>query len=208
MYAAAATALIPHPFLGATRSLDPTTLHIPNELFAPAESSSFAGVLPLDCLQAGPDAYTFASPLAWNVVVSNTGGALLVAGNITGNGKTACARCLEPLEVAINGEVEGYFLLDAQDAEFEEGEEEEFERLGPENTIDLVPLLEAAVLMDLPLQPLCRDDCAGLCPDCGINLNIERCDCAQKRAAENEEFEAAKNPFSVLKELDLNALSE
>lgn len=186
-----------------------TTIHIPNELFAPAESSSFAGVLQLDALEAGPDVYTFASPLNWNVVVTNTGGALLVAGSVVGTGKTECARCLDTLEVPINGEVEGYFLLDAEEGvELKDGEDEEFELLGPENTIDLVPLLEAAILVDLPLQPLCREDCAGICPSCGVNLNEEQCYCAQKRAEENEEFEAAKNPFSVLKELDLNTLSE
>ena len=184
--------------------MDQTTIHVPQELFAPAESSLYSGILELESLAAGPDTYTFDKPPAWNVTVSNTGDALLVAGTVTGTAKTACARCLEEVVVDFNGEVEGYFLIDAEeDVEREEGEEEEFELLGPDNTIDLVPLLEGAILVDLPLQPLCREDCKGICPDCGINLNEETCRCAEKREAENAAFEAAKNPFSKLADLDL-----
>lgn len=190
------------------RILESTTIHIPNELFVPAESSSYSGSYALSVLEAGPDVYRFAQPLSWNVLVSNTGGALLVTGTVSGVGKTECARCLEPMEVVLNGEVEGYFLLEGEEAPLEEGEEEEFDVLGPENTIDLVPLFEAALLVDVPLQPLCKDDCQGICPDCGINLNEETCNCADKRAQANAEFEAEKNPFAVLKELDLNQLNE
>ena len=183
--------------------MDQTTIHVPPELFVPAESSSLAGTYAPDALEVGPDTYTFAVPLAWNVVVSNTGGALLVSGTVTGNGTTECARCLESFDVPIAGEVEGYFLLDGEDVEHEEGEEDEFDVLGPDDTIDLVPLLNAAVMVDVPLQPLCREDCAGICPDCGVNLNSETCDCAVKRAEEQAAFEAAKNPFAKLRELDL-----
>lgn len=179
-----------------------TTIQVPAELFATAESSSFSGSFAPESLSAGPDEYVFAQPLAWNVVLTNTGGALLVSGIVTGTGTTACARCLDSLDVAISGEVEGYFLLDAEEAEEEEAAEEDFGVLGPDNTIDLVPLLEAAILVDLPLQPLCRENCAGICPDCGANLNESSCDCASAREAERAEFEAAKNPFSVLKDLD------
>ena len=37
--------------------------------------------------------------------------------------------------------------------------------------IDLEPVLRDAVVLELPFQPLCRPDCAGLCPQCGANLN-------------------------------------
>jgi len=43
--------------------------------------------------------------------------------------------------------------------------------------LDLAPLARDAILLDLPLAPLCREDCAGLCPYCGIDLNDETCDC-------------------------------
>lgn len=186
--------------------MDQTTIKVPEGLFASAESSSFAGTYALESLEAGPDIYTFAAPLSWDVLVSNTGGALLVTGSVRGTGQTSCGRCLDPVDVDINGEIEGYFLIEGEETTFEEGEEEEFDILGEDNTIDLIPLIEAAILVELPLMPLCQEDCKGLCPDCGANLNTESCNCAEARAEADAEFEAAKNPFAKLRELDLSSL--
>ncbi len=47
--------------------------------------------------------------------------------------------------------------------------------------VDLAPLVHDAVLLDLPLAPLCREDCAGLCPVCGADRNEEACGCAPER---------------------------
>lgn len=176
------------------------TIEIPSELFAPAESSSYSGVFELPELVAGPDVYAFAEPLSWQVVVSNTGDALLVNGTVTGLATTSCARCLEPIEVDFLGDIEGYFLIgDAESPE--DMDEDEFDRLDESNTIDLVPLMTAALLVDAPLVPLCRDDCKGICPDCGANLNEGDCGCAAKREAEHQAEAEAANPFAALKNL-------
>jgi uncharacterized protein len=45
------------------------------------------------------------------------------------------------------------------------------------DVVDLAPLARDAILLDLPLAPLCRDDCRGLCPTCGIDRNEESCTC-------------------------------
>lgn len=180
--------------------MDSTTIEIPSELFAPAESSSYSGVFDLPELVAGPDVYAFAEPLAWNVIVSNTGDALLVSGTVTGLATTACARCLDPIEVDFQGDIEGYFLIGEAETP-EDMDEDEFERLDDSNTIDLVPLMKAALLVDTPLVPLCRDDCKGICPDCGANLNEGDCGCASKREAERLAEAEAANPFAALKNL-------
>lgn len=186
------------------------SLHIlvPQELFATAESSSYAGTLAIPELQAGPDTYRFANPLQWAVTLTNTGDAILVAGTVSGQGVTSCGRCLDDVDIDIQGDVEGYYLLHAPDADQDAEDEEDFEVLGEDNIIDLEPLLQAAVLVDVPLVPLCKPDCAGMCPDCGTNLNRETCICAEARAAANAAFEAEKNPFAKLRELDLGALDD
>ena len=181
-----------------------TRIQIPSELFATAESSTYSGSLDAGQFQAGPDDYYFAQPLEWNVTISNTGDAFLVTGSITGQGTTACGRCLDDVEVSVKGEVEGYFLLEPPEEDDDSTDEADYEVLGDDHIIDLEPLLYAALVMDLPLTPLCREDCAGLCSDCGANLNNEQCDCAEKRQQANDDFEAAKNPFAVLRELDLS----
>ena len=78
-----------------------------------------------------------------------------------------CARCLE--------EITGDTVVDLQELYLYPGKEvddEEASRIEDE-MIDLEPLLRDAVVLDLPFTPLCRPDCAGLCPTCGVNLNRE-----------------------------------
>jgi uncharacterized protein len=175
---------------------------VPDELFAPAGSLSFDGSYELDTLLSGPDLYDFPKPLTWHVMVSNTGDALLVSGTVEGTGRTSCSRCLEPFELSIMGEVEGYYILD-EDAKPEDMEPDEYQVLPEDNVIDLEPILRSAIIMDLPLVPLCDEDCKGLCPYCGINLNKETCDCA-KEHAHDELTDPVSNPFAALASLDLS----
>ena len=56
-----------------------------------------------------------------------------------------------------------------------EAEEETYPLLGDQ--LDLQPLARDAVLLNLPQVPLCREDCAGLCPVCGADRNDEPCGC-------------------------------
>jgi uncharacterized protein len=44
--------------------------------------------------------------------------------------------------------------------------------------IDLAPMVRETVLIELPDAPLCRIDCAGLCPTCGVDFNVDQCGCA------------------------------
>ena len=180
--------------------MESTKIHLTPELFAPAESSSFAGSFELPELKMGPDTYTFAEPLRWDVDITNTAGALLVTGTVRGIGTTECARCLDPFDLDVLGDVEGFFVIE-EDARPEDMDEDEFEFLSEDHIIDLAPLLQAAILVDVPMMPLCRDDCRGICPDCGANLNVEECGCAQERARQAAEDEAASNPFAALAQL-------
>ncbi len=167
---------------------------ISSELFLPAESAHFQGELTLDLLKCGPDLYTFDKPISWDVDVTNTGEALLVVGTCEGAGTTACARCAEPAQVNLIGDIEGYFFLDAESVSQEDKEEDEFDILPENHVIDLIPLIQAALTLDVPLIPLCEDDCKGLCPVCGANLNKGDCGC------EREEDINPDNPFAALKD--------
>lgn len=177
--------------------MDSTRIHIPPELFAPAECQHFEGSFAEPVMKAGPDLYDFDGPLAWQVDVSNTGDALLVTGTVEGEAKTSCARCLNEFPLSVTGDIEGYFLLDAEKAAPEDMDDDEFDVLPADNIIDLEPLIRAALLLEFPLVPLCEDDCKGLCPTCGANLNEGPCNCAPAPDDSNEE---PPNPFSVLKD--------
>ena len=177
-----------------------TVIEIPQELFAPAAFAHYEGGYDLPVLKAGPDLYSFAQPVAWRVDISNTGDALLVQGEAEGVAETSCARCLEPVEIELFGEIEGYFVLDGE-AHPEDLEDDEFSVLPADHKIDLEPLICAGLLLDVPYVPLCDDDCRGICPTCGANLNEGDCGCAAK--AEEEALSAG--PFAALADLKLDS---
>ena len=188
-----------------SKAMDPSLrIPVPYELFSPAETARFEGHADLGVLSAGPDEYRFDEPLTYRIDLTNTGDAILVAGTVEGVAKTACARCLEEVEVPLKGSVEGYFLL-APDASSQEGMEgDEFDVLPADKVIDLEPLIVAALLVEVPLVPLCDEDCKGICPVCGANRNVEECLCDAGKADDAPYIMAngKPNPFAVLKDVD------
>jgi uncharacterized protein len=77
-----------------------------------------------------------------------------------------CRRCLCPIASTLRTDVYEVF-----EDEPVEGETSKLDV----DRIDLEPLAREAVLLELPLAPLCREDCAGLCPECGADRNFEDC---------------------------------
>ena len=102
---------------------------------------------------------------------------VLVTGTARAPLKGECVRCLEPLEQECVADFQELFSYpDADDrsrhgAETGDDAEEEDDTFSLEGDFfDLEPVLRDAVVLSLPLQPVCRDDCPGLCPDCGARL--------------------------------------
>ena len=174
--------------------MEATRIPIPSELFAPAESSHFEGTFDLPVMKAGPDLHSFSEPLAWQVDVTNTGDAFLVAGTVEGEATTSCARCLDEFSFPVTGEIEGYYLIGSETEAPQDMDADEFDVLPDDNAIDLMPLLHAALLLEFPLVPLCAEDCLGLCPTCGANLNEGACGCTPATPGDD----ATANPFAVL----------
>ncbi|MFT4263350.1 MAG: DUF177 domain-containing protein [Nocardioides sp.] len=84
-----------------------------------------------------------------------------------------CVRCLEPIDDEIDVRFQELYMYDdtRDAATLDDGPGSEDVSLTDGDLIDLEPALRDAVVLDLPLQPLCRPDCAGLCAECGANLN-------------------------------------
>ena len=93
---------------------------------------------------------------------------IVVAGSIEVPWHGACRRCLRPLaEVAVCDVDELYQTTVTNSEAFEI----------VDNQLDLLPMVRELALLDAPEAPLCRPDCAGLCPVCGADLNDTTCDC-------------------------------
>ena len=60
-------------------------------------------------------------------------------------------------------------------------EESEGEPIDIDHVLDLTDLLRQCVITDQPMKPLCQSDCQGLCQECGVNLNQEKCTCSDDR---------------------------
>ena len=74
---------------------------------------------------------------------------------------------------------------------------DEFDVLPADKVIDLEPLITAALLLEFPLIPLCDEECKGLCPQCGANLNEGPCGC---EPAADDDDDMPPNPFAALKD--------
>jgi uncharacterized protein len=92
---------------------------------------------------------------------------VLVTGTAVVQLQGQCARCLE--QISYDEEVDLQELYLYPDKEPDDDEASRLEA----DLIDLEPLLRDTVVLDLPFTPLCRPDCAGLCLDCGANLNMD-----------------------------------
>ena len=94
------------------------------------------------------------------------GGALLATGTVRAEWVGDCRRCLGEATGALSAEVRELF---------EPGSDEEETYPLKSDEIDVEPLVRDAVLLELPLAPLCREACEGLCPVCGANRNEGDC---------------------------------
>lgn len=105
-----------------------------------------------------------------------------------------CARCLVPVSLEISGKLE--YLYYSHGAE----ELEQFDDFMPVEVgffgrvIDIMPQIQESVYALLPTKVLCKEDCKGLCPNCGMNLNEGSCSCQNENV--DPRLEALRNFMS------------
>lgn len=92
---------------------------------------------------------------------------VLISGTVRAPLEGECGRCLDEFSAEFEGDIQELFVYpDTRSG----GEAEEDERRLEGDLIDLEPVLRDVVVLALPLSPLCRDDCPGLCSECGEKL--------------------------------------
>lgn len=109
---------------------------------------------------------------------------LYAQGRLEGEVRLECVRCLQAYDQTLATDLDDLFV-------YPPGRAEDPLLAVPETGIlDLNPLLREYLLLDVPMQPLCRADCRGLCPECGANLNEE--DCGHRRVRIDPRWAALK----------------
>ncbi|HTA09776.1 MAG TPA: YceD family protein [Streptosporangiaceae bacterium] len=94
---------------------------------------------------------------------------VLVTATVSGPLVGECARCLEPFTSAMKVRFQELFALGG-DAELADGPDADSYRLDASGLLDIDPALRDAIVLELPLSPLCEDGCPGLCVECGVRL--------------------------------------
>jgi len=112
---------------------------------------------------------------------SRKGEEVRLRGRVTAEAEVFCDRCLRPAAAPLEVEFETAFIP----AEYEAGKTENVELLADElglaayegDSVNLDELVREQLLLALPARVLCREECRGLCPDCGADLNEGECGC-------------------------------
>ncbi len=147
----------------------------------------------------------FCDPLFFQLRVQKSGQIVEVDGQLTAEVELSCGRCLQPYEQRITGAFSLTFTPHPSAEEVldgREGDEVELEtdELGlvyyQDDFIELLHPLQDQLVMALPINALCSEDCLGLCPKCGADLNHETCDCVKK---------PFNNKFSALAGIKFNS---
>ena len=136
--------------------------------------------LPPESLVADDD-YRVLAPVQLEGTVTRDRGAVTIAGQASATLELSCGRCLEayPLEVTTSFDLA--YLPSSERPERETDVEVADEDIDTayydEGRIDLAELVHEQLQLALPMKPLCREDCRGLCPVCGVNRNTTTCAC-------------------------------
>lgn len=124
--------------------------------------------------------WKLAEPLVITGEMDHTDKLIDVKGTLETVVEGRCARCLAPVKIAVSCSLAEQLLYTKDVALFSQlafGELEEKFVIYDNDTLDITDIIREAIMAELPLKVLCRDDCRGLCPKCGINLNQGQCKC-------------------------------
>jgi uncharacterized protein len=156
---------------------DPFVVHVARLRRAPGTSAhevrrgpvALAGPLDERGIDPGRSVVPLGADAECDVTLRAFEGGIAAVGTVRAPWVGICRRCA----VGVSGELRIAVHERFGDAPIAEDE------LYPitDDTIDLGPLVRDAIVLDLPMAPLCREDCRGLCPQCGTDRNEARCDC-------------------------------
>lgn len=114
--------------------------------------------------------------------IKRLGERYLVEGKISGGLILRCDRCIEPFHFDINTEFRLFLMHHPMNVkeEVELGKDDMFVVFVSEDEIELDDIIKSEIYLSVPMKTLCKEDCAGLCPLCGENLNKIRCNCRKE----------------------------
>ncbi len=134
------------------------------------------------CFGEFGDELVCVTPVETMCRISRMGTTVMIHGSLSTRIKVPCARCLEPADLTIKADFR--YVLVPKPAGFKDdvaltADDIEYGYYTDE-CIDLLPILYEQVCLQLPMVVLCREECKGICPHCGQNLNLGSCYCEDR----------------------------
>jgi uncharacterized protein len=108
-------------------------------------------------------------PVNINLHLESLNDGIVVRGLVTARWHGICRRCAAAASGEVQCDVHELYQEVITDPDA-------FELVG--DRLDLAPMVREVIVLDAPASPLCRDDCRGLCPQCGIDRNLDTCSCS------------------------------
>lgn len=123
---------------------------------------------------------TPAEPVVVELLLESLVDGILARGTVVTSATVSCARCLTDMPTKLSSDVVEMFADPARADDVEDVEVGyEIADVTSHPVIDVETLIRDALTDAMPLRPLCRADCAGLCATCGADLNVSSCDCVE-----------------------------
>jgi len=126
-----------------------------------------------------------------DLVLTKNGNEVGLEGKLTCEVELECSRCLTLFSFPLVAELDLFFLPGKEKVSPSEKEiplnsaDLKLARYEPPE-LDLTPFIREAILLALPMKPLCHEACLGLCPKCGGDLNLGMCECKEEEDARSQ----------------------
>jgi len=143
--------------------------------------SRFARTFQPEDVGGDEDTYEIVAPVELEFDIHKDKDKFRLVGRMRTELELTCSRCVEPYRFPIDAEFDQRYLPSSEastEAEREVEEDDLETSYYADDQIDLSELMREQFCLALPMKPLCREDCKGLCAQCGTNLNTGTCDCA------------------------------
>lgn len=149
-------------------------------LKAPVGATQIVELDNADELNLEDESVKLAGPISGRLRMRRTNQGVLVDGPVEAQVELTCGRCLDSFTLPISFDLEEQFYptIDViTGLSLPENDDELIFPIDQNHQLDLREALRQNLLLALPMQPICKEDCAGLCPQCGKNLNEGQCNC-------------------------------
>lgn len=140
----------------------------------------FAHVYNPDDLNPVDERVKLAAPATVNGKVRLAGNEIFVNGHVDTQAEVECDRCLKPVEIPVSADFELEYISGSEYEASSAAELTEAEMsvsVFDGKAIDVDEIVKEQILLTVPTRMLCREDCKGICPECGKDRNTGECNC-------------------------------